>query len=605
VSLRRVVRRLAALAVVVAIGAAGAPALAQDAARVLRVSFPVAETGFDPQAAGDIYSNYVNRAIFDSLYRYDYLARPYRIVPSVAAAMPEVSADGKVYVIRIRPGIVFADDPAFKGQRRELVAEDFVYGIKRILDPKMRSNSVIMVDGRFVGAEAVLAKAKETGTFDYDAPIEGLRAVDRYTLRLALNFPDAELMANLTTTSMSGVAREVVDAYKDGSGWVMANPVGTGPYRLADWRRGQRIVLEANPSFRDERYPAPTDAADKARVGKLVGRKLPLVPRVEISVIEESNPRFLAFQQNSLDYMAVPLDLVANVLDGGNALKREFAARKVTLQRDVQPAINYLYFNIEDPVVGGYTPEKVALRRAIAMGYNVSDEIRVLRQGQGMPATQVVPPGMSGHDATLDTPRKVDTAGANALLDRFGYRDRNGDGFREAPDGAPLVLKMYSTPVAQDREADDLWLRSLGTLGLKVEFTKQKWPDLLKAARLGQLQAWRVGNINTTPEGFGFLALLYGPHAGFANLGRFRLPEYDKLYEEARALPDGPARAKAVRRMNELVTAYTPWVLTSYRIENVLVQPWLTGYKYNPTYQHPFPYLDVDVAARSAAGRGQ
>jgi len=605
VSLRRVVRRLAALAAVVAIGAASVTALAQDAARVLRVSFPVAETGFDPQAAGDIYSNYVNRAIFDSLYRYDYLARPYRIVPSVAAAMPEVSADGKVYVIRIRPGIVFADDPAFKGQRRELVAEDFVYGIKRILDPKMRSNSVIMVDGRFVGAEAVLAKAKETGTFDYDAPIEGLRAVDRYTLRLALNFPDAELMANLTTASMSAVAREVVDAYKDASGWVMANPVGTGPYRLADWRRGQRIVLEASPSFRDERYPAPADAADKALVGKLVGRKLPLVPRVEISVIEESNPRFLAFQQNSLDYMAVPLDLVANVLDGGNVLKREFSARKVTLQRDVQPAINYLYFNLEDPVVGGYTPEKVALRRAIAMGYNVGDEIRVLRQGQGMPATQVVPPGMSGHDATLDTPRKVDTAGANALLDRFGYRDRNGDGFREAPDGAPLVLKMYSTPAAQDREADDLWLRSLRTLGLKVEFTKQKWPDLLKAARLGQLQAWRVGNINTTPEGFGFLALLYGPHAGFANLGRFRLPEYDKLYEEARALPDGPARAKAVRRMNELVTAYTPWVLTSYRIENVLVQPWLTGYKYNPTYQHPWPYLDVDVAARSAAGRGQ
>jgi len=464
---------------------------------------------------------------------------------------------------------------------------------------------VIMVDGRFVGAEAVLAKAKETGTFDYDAPIEGLRAVDRYTLRLALNFPDAELMANLTTASMSAVAREVVDAYKDASGWVMANPVGTGPYRLADWRRGQRIVLEASPSFRDERYPAPADAADKALVGKLVGRKLPLVPRVEISVIEESNPRFLAFQQNSLDYMAVPLDLVANVLDGGNVLKREFSARKVTLQRDVQPAINYLYFNLEDPVVGGYTPEKVALRRAIAMGYNVGDEIRVLRQGQGMPATQVVPPAMSGHDATLDTPRKVDVAGANALLDRFGYRDRNGDGFREAPDGAPLVLKMYSTPVAQDREADDLWLRSLGTLGLKVEFTKQKWPDLLKAARLGQLQAWRVGNINTTPEGFGFLALLYGPHAGFANLGRFRLPEYDKLYEEARALPDGPARAKAVRRMNELVTAYTPWVLTSYRIENVLVQPWLTGYKYNPTYQHPWPYLDVDVAVRSAAGRGQ
>src|SRR4029078_4425669 len=117
----------------VACTALSLPVVAQVASgKVLRVAFPIAHTGFDPQAAGDIYSNYVNRAIFDSLYRYDYLARPYRIVPSVAAAMPEVWADGKVYVIRIRPGIVFADDPAFKGQRRELVAEDFVYGIKRI-----------------------------------------------------------------------------------------------------------------------------------------------------------------------------------------------------------------------------------------------------------------------------------------------------------------------------------------------------------------------------------------------------------------------------------------------------------------------------------------
>ncbi len=578
-----------------------APAAAQNDERVLHVSFPVAETGFDPQAAGDIYSTYVDKVIFDTLYNYDYLARPFKIVPNTATAMPEISPDGKTYVIHVRPGIYFSDDPAFKGKKRELVAADYVFGIKRILDPKMRSNSIIVVDGRFVGADAIVAKAKETGKFDYDAPMEGLQAIDRYTIRMKLNFPDTELLANLTTSSTAAVAREVVEAYGDANGWTMANPVGTGPYRLKDWRRGQRIILEASPGFRDERYPQPQTEADRAIAQKVAGRKLPLVPRIEISIIEETNPRMLAFRQRGLDYVGLPSELVSNVLDDRNELREEFAAAGIRLHRGVQPAIAYMYFNMEDPVVGGYTPEKIALRRAIGMGYNVDEEIRVLRQGQGMPATQIVPPNMSGHDPALRTPHVFDIAGAKALLDKFGYKDRDGDGFRETPDGKPLLLKISSPPSTTDRQYDELWQRSLTAIGLRVEFNKQKWPDLLKAARLGQIQMWQLGNINTTPEGYGFLGLLYGPHAGFANLARFKLPEYDKLYEEGRALPDGPARTQKVRKMNELENAYAPWVLTAFRMENVLVQPWVVGYKYSPTYQHPWPYLDIDTSAKARA----
>ena len=239
------------------------------------------------------------------------------------------------------------------------------------------------------------------------------------------------------------------------------------------------------------------------------------------------------------------------------------------------------------------------LRRAIAMGYDVNEEIRVLRQNQGLPATQVVPPNMTGHDPGYDGRLKFDPAAAKALLDRFGYVDRNGDGFREQPDGKPLTLRMASATTAQDREADELWKKSLTAIGIRVEFDKQKWPDLLKAARLGQLQMWQVGNINTTPDGFGFFGLLYGKNAGFSNLSRFALPEFDRLYEKARALPDGAERLATERRMSELVNAYAPWVLTAFRYENVLVQPWLRGFKYNPTFQYPFAYLDVDRARGS------
>ena len=582
-----------------ALSPAAVPAQASDA-KVLRVAFPVAETGFDPQAAGDAYSNYVNRVIFDTLFRYDYLDRPYRIVPNTAAGMPEISADGKTWTIHLRKGIYFADDPVFKGKRRELVAADYVYGIKRILDPKMRSNSLQAVDGRFVGADELVAKAKQTGSFDYDTPLEGLRTIDRYTLQFKLAFADYELLSNLTTTALSAVAREVVEAYRDGSGWVMANPVGTGPYRLKDWRRGQRIVLEANPGFRDERYPAPADAANRKLVAGLAGRKLPLVRNVEISIIEEAQPRLLAFQQKQLDFVAVPTTLASKVLDGDNRLNPELAKDGVRLERSIQPAIAYMYFNMEDPVVGGYEPARIALRRAIAMGYNVDDEIRVLRQGQGIAATQVIPPGMSGHDPAYNGRLHYDVAAAKTLLDTFGYADRDGDGFREQPDGKPILLKIASGTSAQDREVEEIWKRSLTGIGLRAEFAKQKWPDNLKAARLGQLQMWQLGNISTTPDGFGMLGLLYGNNAGFSNLSRFRLPEYDRLYEKARSLPDGPERLKAERRMSELVNAYAPWVLTAFRYENVLVQPWVRGYKYNPTHQYPFAYLDVDRGGGAA-----
>jgi oligopeptide transport system substrate-binding protein len=598
-------RRLAAVAAAgfaLALACAGAFAQA-DPNKVIYAAFPTPETGFDPQAAGDEYSNSVSRVIFDPLYQYDYLARPYKLVPNTAVGMPEISADGKTWTIRIKPGIYFADDPVFKGRRRELIAADYVYAWKRVLDPKMRSNSLQVFDGRFVGADAVVSNAKETGKFDYDTPLEGMQAIDRHTIRIKLNFADYELLSNLTTIATGAIAREVVEAYADGAGWVMANPVGTGPFRLKEWRRGQKIVLEANPTFRDELFPESNLPEDRALVGKLKGKKLPFAGRVEISIIEESNPRLLAFEQRDLDVLTVPPDLVPNVLDSANHLKPRFAEQGILLARGIQPAITYSYFNMEDPVVGGYTPDKVALRRAIGMAYNVDEEIRVLRAGQAVPATQPIPPNVTGYNAKFDGHAKFDPAAARALLDKFGYVDRDKDGWRDLPDGKPLVLKFGSGTSALDRQYNELWKRSLDAVGLKVEFNNQKFADLLKAARLGQLQMWFLGNISTTTEGFGFLGLLYGGHAGFSNLARFRLPEFDKLYEEARAMPDGPARTKILQRMSELVTVYAPWNLHAYRYESVLVQPWIVGYKYNAFDRHPWRYYDVDLKRRKAAGK--
>ncbi len=331
------------------------------------------------------------------------------------------------------------------------------------------------------------------------------------------------------------------------------------------------------------------------------GKKLPQIGRIEIDIIEESNPRLLAFQKRELDFLAVPVDLVWNVLDPGNTLKTEFARQGIQLGRGVQPAITYTYFNMDDPVVGGYSKDKIALRRAISMAYNTDEEIRVVRQGQAEPATQPVPPNVTGYNPKLNGHVQFDPAGAKALLDKFGYIDRDGDGWRDLPDGKPLTLTIASPPSGADRQYDELWKKSMDAVGVRIEFLKQKWPDLLKMGRAGQLQMWSLGNINITTEPFSFFDLLYGPHSGVTNLARFNLPEFNQLYDKARQLPDSPERTQLFQKMSELVTAYAPWKLDAYRYETVLIYPWVLGYKYNPFNQFPWQYLDLDVARREAA----
>jgi ABC-type transport system substrate-binding protein len=580
----------------------GAPAFAQaDMNKVLRVLFVSAETGFDPQATGDIFSKTVNRAIFDPLYAYDHLARPLKLVPNTAVALPEISPDGTTWTIRIKPGIYFADDPAFKGKKRELVAQDYVFAWKRALDPRVRGPAFGLFDRRFVGSESVQAKANESGKLDYDLPIEGLQAIDRHTLRLKLDFADTEFLSNLTLPETAAVAREVIEAYGDASSRTMANPVGTGPYRLKEWRRGQKIVLEANPDFREVRYPESSDPADAAIMAKLRGKRIPLIGRIEISIVEEGMPRLLMFEQREIDYVFVPPELVSNVLDPPATLKPRLANQGVRLERGIRPQITFTCFNMEDPIVGGYTPDKVALRRAISMGFNTPEEIKVIRQGQAMPANQVVPPMVSGHDDKLPVQAIYDPAGARALLDRFGYKDRNGDGYRELPNGNQLTLNLTSRTTSIEREVDELWLRSMKAIGLRIEFNKLRDQDLVRAGRSGQLQMFQVIVTNFTSEGFHFLGLLYGKYGGLSNWARFQLPEYDRLYEQARGAPPGPEREALMRQMGHLVNAYAPWNLTVWRYENVLVRPWVLGYKFNGFNFDPWPYFDIDLSKRTAA----
>jgi len=582
--------RLASVLVTLLIAAS---ATAADPAKILRISFPAAEPGFDPVRVSDLYSNVVNEAIFERLLTYDYLARPAKITPQTAEALPEITDGGRTYVFHLRRGIYFAPDPAFKGQRRELVAEDYIYTFKRFADPANRSPWAFMIEGHIEGLDEQIEAARKTGKFDYQATIPGMIALDKYTLRFKLKAVDYLFPYTLAHIPFGAMAREVVDAYRED---VQAHPVGTGPYMLKEWRRAAKIVLEANPDYRKVvwDFQPSDDPWDKAAVAAMKGKTIPQIGRVEISIIEEDQSRWLAFNQKELDWLALPATFRQEVFDAANKLKPVWTQQGVTLFKAIDPDIGYTFFNFRDPLVGGFAKEKIALRRAIIMGYDLDQEISVIRKYQAVQAQMPIPYGVVGFDPRYRSINQYDPVLANQLLDYFGYKKGAG-GYRTLPGGAPLVVRQATGTSAIDREFNELWKKSMDAIAVRMEFQPGKFADQLKATKACQLMMWSAAWLADYPDGDNFMQLLYGPNTGQSNNGCYESKAFDAMYEKSRALPpDSPERNRLFLDMTRQMEVDGAWSLHVSRERNQMLRPWVKGYKKHPVLQAEFVYMDVE-----------
>jgi oligopeptide transport system substrate-binding protein len=576
---------------------------AADPAKTLHIAMSIAETSFDPAFASDAASDEVIANVFDAMLDYDYLARPVKLVPRALEAMPRVEDGGKAYICNVRKGLYFTSDRAFKGRPRELTAGDFAYAFKRMLDPAVNSPWLWLIEGKLLGGDAARAKASASGRFDYDAPIAGLEVVDRYTLRIRLVSPDLRFPYVLAIPNIAAQAREVVEAYGADIG---AHPVGTGPYMLGEYQRSTRIVLVANPSFRETYYePAgPIPPSSQTVAASLKGKRLPQVGRIEIAIIEEGQARWLAFLNREIDVLDIlPVEFTAQALDANGKLLPSLAARGIVHDVLLRPNTWWTYFNMDDPVVGGYTLEKIALRRAIGMGYDNAEAIRVLLKGRAVPANGPIPPDIAGYDPNLSTDAQLyDPPLARALLDRFGYRDRDGDGYREMPDGKPLSIERWSTPNSASREGDELWKKNMDAIGIRLVVKKDRVPELRKMARQGKIPMRSDGWNADYPDAENFMQLLYGP-SGPENNARFNLPEFNRLYERARTLPDSPQRTALFDRMTKLAIAYAPWRMTYHLLEDSVRHPWVSAYVPHPIGSPKWQYVDVDPARRASTAK--
>jgi ABC-type transport system substrate-binding protein len=575
---------------------------AADAAppKVLHMFLTSSEAGLDPAVGSDLATLSLLENLFDPLLRYDYLARPVKLQGNTTVGMPTVEDGGRTYTFHLRPGVRFTPDPAFKGKPREVTAQDYVYSLKRLYDPALLSPWSFIVDGKLLG-DAALKKS-----FSYDTDIPGLQAVDRTTLRIRLAEPDNNFLFYMAMPAASVVAREVIDAYPGQAG---NHPVGTGPFMLGDWKHSDRLVLVANPDSSAVFHATPgSDPADAAIAAALDGKRLPRVDRVEVKIAEEFQGRMLGFLTGEYDYLEQVPESMTEMVIGNGRLKPELAARGIQLYRFPVLQTYYMWMNVADPVIGGYGPERVALRRAIALGYNGMEDIALLKKGFALHAESPLPPGVLGYDPAYRSPVSYDPRLANALLDRFGYGQRDADGFRRQPkrggkgkETEPLTLTMSSEATVGGRLRDEFWRKCLNAIGLRVVFKSDKKTEIIKASHLGKVQMFETNWVADFPDGDNFYQLLYGPNAGQANYARFNLPAYNTRYEAAHALADGPARQKLYFEMNQLIAAYNPWVPLTHAVSADLRQPWIANYKRHPVELTQWRYLDVDVAKRERA----
>ncbi|MDY7544728.1 ABC transporter substrate-binding protein [Glaciimonas sp. CA11.2] len=582
---------LAPVCMLIVANAAGTASNPADLSKVVHVAFEAADDGFDMvRTNNSLYSTWVGEAIYESLLTYDYLARPAKLIPKTVEAMPEISKDGRTYVFHIKKGIFFTPDPAFNGARRELTAQDYAYSIKRVLDPKNRSPQASSFEGKIVGLDAIVEEAKKLGQFNYDAPVAGLETLDRYTLRIQLNALDQTFLYLLAHSTTGAVAREVIEKYGADSG---RHPVGTGAYFLKEYVPRSKIVLEANPDYRGYiwNFKSSGDAWDKQVIKDMQGKHMPQVGRVEISIIEEEQPRWLAFDSGQLDIGELAGSSVEKALNK-DVLKPQYTSQGVSLYRFVGAEITHTIFNFKDPIVGGYTKEKIALRRAIAMAYNLDDEIRLVRFGQATKAQSEVPPGVAGYDPKYRSSIAYDPNLANKLLDYFKY-GKGSDGYRNMPDGKPFTIKIFSTASSADQARMEIWKRSLDEIGLRTDFPVSNFADNLKAASECKLMMWGLGGTASIPDGSDFLESFYGPNAGQGNLGCYASPAFDDAYRKARVLPDGPERQVFYNLMERQIEADTAQVLHLSRFRNWVIRPWVKGFKKHPILHADWEYLDI------------
>ncbi len=551
--------------------------------RVSAESVFTAETGrisgFDPAKAMDLASLQALSKIYEGLLQYSYLDRPYHVEPCLAEGLPKVSTDGKVYTFQIRRGIFFQDDPCFTktgGKGRELCADDFIYGIKRVADLKVGSTGYWAFRDRIVGLDEFRDRSA-TGVTDYEARVAGLESSGRYTLKICLKRPFPALLWILTMNYAYAVPREAVAYY--GNDFV-SHPVGTGPYSLKSHVHNYRLEFVRNPKWREtgrtERYPDRGGVEDQAE-GLLsdAGKPLPLIDRIVHYVVTDPSTRWLMFLAGKLDVTTLTRDNWDAVVTPERTLCQSMADQGIVMEAIPSLDTAYIGFNMEDPVLG----KNRLLRQAMMAAFDRDRWVR-FQNGRVTPAVGPIPPAMAVADQSQSM-FPFNLSRARALLKEAGYPRG-----KDPQTGRRLELTLeLGAGDSETREMAEVLASFMDQIGIVLLPSFNNWPAFLKKIEQRRAQLFFLTWMADYPDPENFLQLFYGPNGTpGANRCNYRNEAFDRLYEKAGTLPEGSEKRSVYAGMEQIVREDCPWLFLHHSMTVVLRQSWLGNYK-----PHDFP----------------
>ena len=512
-----------------------------------------APASLDPAQAASVYANFLVINLYDTLYRYKYLARPYELAPNLAAALPEVSDDGLTYTITVRPGIYFSDDPVFAdGRGREVTAGDFVYSILRHFDPDTRAQGAWLWQGKIAGLE----QWKADGA-NYDQPPAGLRAIDSHTVQIQLTRPFPQLAHTFAQGFSAVVPREAVEHYGRQLG---TRSVGSGPYQLTAINSA-RAELQRNRQFREEHVDLAFEGYDPTSQGhlgleQLQGARVPLVDRVVVEFIAEDAARWNAFISGHTQFIRVPAAQFSRVLAGRDPprLAPELAA-DFQMDAALESGFVYTSFNMDDPAIGTHPDPQQneanrALRCAIVKGFDWEKRNEGFFSGLGQVFAGVIPPLTDEFEPGLRADYvEHDPAGARTLLDQYGWTAEN------------LPVLEYGLPSSvTERQMFEQFRGFMVDIGYPADkvrpLTFATFGDYARAFSQREVMLVTSSWTLDYPDAENTIALFYGPNASpGSNTANFDDPVFNRLYEQAAVMQPSAERGELFRQMNERVMA--------------------------------------------------
>lgn len=543
--------------------------------------------GFDPIQISDLYSGNEAGKVYEGLYEFHPLKRPYELMPNLAESLPTVSEDGLTYTFKIKKGVLFHDSPAFKdGLGRELKADDFIYSLQRLADPKLMAKGWWLFDGKIVGLNEWREKFAAAEATDYNDKIEGLKKIDDYTFAVKLTKPFPQFLYALAMPYSFVVAKEAVEHF----GKEFLNyPVGTGPFVLPRFTQSNQIVYLRNPKFREKFYPSEGEEGDDKQ-GFLAdaGKKIPLVDKITVHIVTESQPRWLSFQKAKNDVIELKdSNIDQAIVDGqqGKEIRSEHREKGIRFIMSPQLDVTFFAFNHEDP-----TFKNRKVRQAMNLAYDRAEANKLFYENTATLAQSVIPPGLAGYRKEFKNPyTKYDVEAAKKLLSEAGFP--GGKGLPE------ITIQTRNETIA--RQQIEHFGKCMEKIGIKIKIGTNTWPELVNKVTKKQHQMYTMAWGADYPDAENFLGLVYCPNkAPGSNGSNYCNADFDELFRRATILQDSPERTSMYEKLNEMAGVDASWIFGFNRAKLYMVHAWIKNFKFMEFNHTQFQYLNVDLEVK-------